>query len=661
MPRLYSYLNRVRLRGKTAILIGLMALGYLFVALIVGRHITVLEEALVEKRRLNQISFFINHLSFDTFDMHLLMSKTIETPLDAYNDQDQLEKLFERKHADIHKTLTDLQKLTTGENALAIDTVREMAQILAGIETSLRRLRELNGSTLRLVREIGPSEDRGVQGSLRGHIHGLEAWLSGRDDARGMVNLLQLRRREKDFLMRSHAESVRLYELAIQGMGEYLEALQGVDSAEHDRIRATFTAYRREAGQLRDLVPLFNADRSELLVVNNDILANTTLLTRTNQQLTLFKIDSLERTLRRTAISLFLSLTVTLLLLGWITFLFFQSLLIPIRLLSNYANRISSGQYGVRISLYGKDEIGELAACLQKMKESMLDQQRVLEHQVQRRTEHLEITNAVLQETIQQLNETHRELLHSEKMASLGRLVAGFAHEINTPIGIAITTISNLPELTRYLNEMLSRDEVDEEELQATLNQLQQTADLGLSSLKRAANLVTRFKRTSADQASEEARTFNIQEVMQDILATLHSTFKKTRIAITLDCPGDITLHSRPGLIGQVMTNLLTNSHKHGFGNGTREGAITIDVRHDREGGRLHIRYRDNGAGIRPEDLNNIFEPFFTTARESGGSGLGLTICYNIIHGQLRGEITCQSTPGKGVVFDIRVPMTSQG
>ncbi|MBF0295023.1 MAG: HAMP domain-containing histidine kinase [Magnetococcales bacterium] len=643
------------------ILVGFMALGYLFVALIVGRHIAILEEALGEKKRLNQISLLINQMTFDTFDLHLLMSKIIASPLDSHNDQDQLATLFERKNADIHKTLTDLRSLTTGENVHAIDAVREMGSTLSRIETSLRRLQDLDTSALRLVREIGHTEEQGLQGSLRGRMHLLEAWLGGNDDARGMVNLLQLRRREKDFLMRGHPESLQLYQRAIQGVREYLDALQGPDAGELDRVRATFAAYQIEAERIQKLVPLFNADQLELLAVNNDILSNTTLLTRTNQQLTLFKTNSLELTLRRTSISLFLSLTITLLLLGWITFLFFQSLLTPIRLLSNYANRISSGQYGVRISLYGKDEIGELAACLQKMKESMLDQQRALEHQVRRRTEHLEITNSVLQETIQQLNETHRELLHSEKMASLGRLVAGFAHEINTPIGIAITTISNLPELTRYLNEMLSRDEVDEEELHSTLTQLRQTADLGLSSLKRAANLVTRFKRTSADQASEELRTFNIQEVMQDILATLHSTFKKSRIAITLDCPNDITLHSRPGLIGQVMTNLLTNSHKHGFADGTREGAITILVRLERDGNRLHIRYRDDGVGIRPEDLNNIFEPFFTTARESGGSGLGLTICYNIITSQLRGEISCQSKPGKGVVFDIRVPMKPEG
>ncbi|MBF0126434.1 MAG: hybrid sensor histidine kinase/response regulator [Magnetococcales bacterium] len=284
---------------------------------------------------------------------------------------------------------------------------------------------------------------------------------------------------------------------------------------------------------------------------------------------------------------------------------------------------------------------------------------RALE-QVQKKTTHLEITNTVLQNTIQQLNQTSAELVRNEKMASLGRLVAGFAHEINTPIGISITLISNIPEMTRQLSAMLSGEEVDEDELNTVLHQLNKSADLGLSSLTKAADLVRRFKRISTDQTSEEARLFNLGDLLQDIITTLHGMFGKTGIRITTHCPDVIQIHSRPGLISQVLTNFLMNSHKHAFDNGRRAGHISIEIRFEPDQRHLHIRYADDGRGIPQQNLPVIFEPFFTTARESGGSGLGLTICYNIITNQLNGSIACQSEEGAGVVFEVQLPIAPQ-
>ncbi len=206
---------------------------------------------------------------------------------------------------------------------------------------------------------------------------------------------------------------------------------------------------------------------------------------------------------------------------------------------------------------------------------------------------------------------------------------------------------------------MLSQDEIDEDELNDNLQQLNQSAILGLSNLKKAANLVTRFKRTSADQSSEEARTFNLNEVLQDTLSTLHTIFKKTNIAIELSCPTSINIHSQPGLISQILTNLLMNSHKHGFKNGTQSGTIHIDAQINPISQLLNIQYKDSGAGVLKKHLDNIFEPFFTTARDNEGSGLGLTICYNIITIQLRGEISCHSEPDQGILFNIAIPTTA--
>ena len=263
-----------------------------------------------------------------------------------------------------------------------------------------------------------------------------------------------------------------------------------------------------------------------------------------------------------------------------------------------------------------------------------------------------------LNQKIEELETTRHGLIAGEKMASLGRLVAGFAHEINTPVGIGVSTISSIPAFVDKLEKMLEQDEVDEADLNFCLAQIRDSAVLGLSNMRRAADLVTRFKRTSVDQSSESERNFNVRETLNDIIVSLHNTFKKGRIAIELDGPDNLVVSSQPGSLGQIFTNLLMNSFKHGFDNGQREG--TIHIRFAVEGSpsnHLHFWYRDNGQGIEDSHLKKLFEPFFTTARESGGSGLGTFIVYNIVTDQLKGKIDVSSVKGEGTLFDFHFPI----
>lgn len=257
-----------------------------------------------------------------------------------------------------------------------------------------------------------------------------------------------------------------------------------------------------------------------------------------------------------------------------------------------------------------------------------------------------------LNRKIEELEETRQELIAGAKMASLGRLVAGFAHEINTPIGICVSTISSIPPSVAQLEQMLAQDEIDETELNTCLAHLRKNATLGLYHMRRAADLVTRFKRTSVDQASEQKRYFDVKETVHDIVVSLHSTFSTSKIAIQLDGPDELVVFSHPGSLGQIFTNLLLNSFKHGFDNGQRDG--TIQIRFSTEGSppnHLHFWYWDNGRGIKPAHMEKIFEPFFTTARESGGSGLGMFLVYNIVTEQLKGKIDISSVIGEGTEF----------
>lgn len=249
------------------------------------------------------------------------------------------------------------------------------------------------------------------------------------------------------------------------------------------------------------------------------------------------------------------------------------------------------------------------------------------------------------------------DLIESEKMASLGRMVAGFAHEVNTPVGIAVGAASQSRELVAELNRLIDQPEVGEDELRQRLKLLDETSALSLGNLRRAAGLVQSFKRTAVDQTSEAEREFELGELIDDVLKTLHSLFKGSSIRIAVDCPQGIRVFGAAGALQQLLTNLLQNSHLHAYANGT--GAGEIRIRAQLVDGLVHLEFSDDGAGMDAATLARAFEPFFTTRRGSGGSGLGLYIAYNMTTQGLGGSIVCSSRVGEGTRFVIEFPQRS--
>jgi signal transduction histidine kinase len=247
------------------------------------------------------------------------------------------------------------------------------------------------------------------------------------------------------------------------------------------------------------------------------------------------------------------------------------------------------------------------------------------------------------------------DLVESEKMASLGRMVAGFAHEVNTPVGIAVGAASQSRELVAELGRLIDQPEVSEDDLRQRLQMLGEASTLTLDNLRRAAGMVQSFKRTSVDQTSEAEREFDLAEVIDDVLTTLRNVFKTTQISISVDCPHDIRLFGAAGALQQLLTNLLQNSHLHAYDNGS--GAGQIHIRAQAANGRVRLEFSDDGAGMDAATLEHAFEPFFTTRRGSGGSGLGLYIAYNMATQGLGGSIGCDSRPGQGTRFVIEFPV----
>jgi len=253
---------------------------------------------------------------------------------------------------------------------------------------------------------------------------------------------------------------------------------------------------------------------------------------------------------------------------------------------------------------------------------------------------------------IEELSATRGELVQSEKMASLGRMVAGFAHEINTPVGVAVGAISQHDETLARINALLSQDEVDEDLLRDELEHLRHGGALALSNLRRAATLVQSFKRTSVDQSSEQPGRFDMRELIEDVCFTLQHTLKRLPITVHIDCADHLGIYGVPGLLEQLLTNLIMNAVQHAFDNGKRAGNIHISAMLEQD--QVLMRFADDGVGMSAEQLARIFEPFYTTRRASGGSGLGLYICYNIVSVQLHGTLACDSQPNAGSTFTIR-------
>ena len=265
------------------------------------------------------------------------------------------------------------------------------------------------------------------------------------------------------------------------------------------------------------------------------------------------------------------------------------------------------------------------------------------------RTTELLVTNATLKNTITELRDTQKRLVESEKMASLGALVAGVAHEINTPIGIGLTGITHLQAEIGTLKEKYSKDNMSEEEFELFLSQSEELYSVINSSLSRTANLVRSFKQVAVDQTSENKRIFNLFDYINETLLSIKTVTQKQNMDITVKCNKEYVLNSYPGAFSQIITNLIINSISHGFTN-EKKGEILIEVVIEKNK-ILKLIYKDNGVGISKKNLSKIFDPFFTTNRQKGGTGLGLNILYNIVSSTLNGHLTCKSELNHGVEF----------
>jgi len=262
-------------------------------------------------------------------------------------------------------------------------------------------------------------------------------------------------------------------------------------------------------------------------------------------------------------------------------------------------------------------------------------------------------TNAQLNNTLRNLKTTQDQLIQSEKMASLGKLTAGVAHEINTPLGIAVTSTSSALESTRAIKQDFEENNLTKSSMRRYFQSMEEAASLNTSSLERVIELLNNFKQVAADQVVGEIRTIDVVSYVNEVMQTLSAEMKRHRVAYQYSGIEKVEITTMPGALAQVVTNLVTNSLKHGF-DGRTTGNISVDIAQHAE--HVVIKYQDDGVGMTNEVLQNIFEPFFTTKRNSGGTGLGMNIVYNIVSQKLKGNITVTSKVEQGSCFTVMLP-----
>lgn len=326
-----------------------------------------------------------------------------------------------------------------------------------------------------------------------------------------------------------------------------------------------------------------------------------------------------------------------------------KKILQPILILTEAAKEVAEkSNYALRVTHDRNDEIAYLYDAFNHLLSDTESLTTHLESRVASRTHEL-------QDSLETLKKAQLQLIESEKMAALGNLVSGVAHEVNTPLGNAITGGSIIVRETQQLLRQMEEGTLKKSFMEQKLNILNETSSLLLKSVNQAANLIRSFKRISVDQSVEDKQEFNLYEYFEEILLTFHNKLKKVPVTVTIEGDRELLIKSYPGVYAQIISNFIQNSLLHGFNDTIADAAILI--RFEIKNKNLLLTYADNGVGMDEKIKKIAFEPFTTTKRNAGGTGLGLNIVYNLITQKLLGKITLNTEVQRGVSFTLTLPL----
>ncbi len=329
------------------------------------------------------------------------------------------------------------------------------------------------------------------------------------------------------------------------------------------------------------------------------------------------------------------------------------SIRLPLHQIMAAMHAITTGDYDRRVQgTDATDEVGAMARAVEVFRENAI---------AKRKTEdELRNSKEKAESALLELNAAQQNLIDAERLAALGGLVAGVAHEVNNPIGISLTVASSFARRTEMFEaELRSDGQLRRSQLEEFVRTSRDAAQQLVANLHRAGELIQSFKQVAVDRSHAERRQFGLSEATDQIIASLRPVLKKAAIALSVDVPEGLVIDGYPGSYGQILTNLFLNAANHAFPDG-RSGTISISAR-PRGSDDVEIIFADNGAGMTPDVQRQAFDPFFTTRRNEGGTGLGLHIVYNLVTQQLGGRMMLDSRLGQGTTFRIIMPRAAKG
>ncbi|HEY3677154.1 MAG TPA: HAMP domain-containing sensor histidine kinase [Bradyrhizobium sp.] len=329
------------------------------------------------------------------------------------------------------------------------------------------------------------------------------------------------------------------------------------------------------------------------------------------------------------------------------------SIRLPLQQIMAAMHAITSGDYDRQVQgTNARDEVGAMARAVEVFRENAI---------AKRETEDaLRSSKEKAEGALLELRAARQNLIDAERLAALGGLVAGVAHEVNNPIGISLTVASSFARRSEmFESELKSNGQLRRSQLDEFVRASRDASEQLVANLHRAGDLIQSFKQVAVDRSHAERRQFDLCESTDQIIASLRPVLKKATITVTVEVPDGLVIDGYPGSYGQILTNLFLNAATHAFAGG-RSGTISIAAK-PRGPEDVEIIFADDGAGMTPEVQRQAFDPFFTTRRNDGGTGLGLHIVYNLVTQQLGGRMMLESRLGQGTTFRIMMPKTAKG
>ena len=432
-----------------------------------------------------------------------------------------------------------------------------------------------------------------------------------------------------------------------------------IDLAENSLQRAALTALAQRAAAfgdgLKTLAEQF-AMRTNLLktAIDDNQAAMISVINKLSAQMTLRELQaqgSFDHTLANIYQNVALVAVIFLTLIVVIGALIARSIILPLKEIMAAMHGVVSEKYDEPIQgTHARDEIGEMARAVAVFRENAIAKRKA--------EDELRAAKDRAEKALDDLREAQQSLIAAEKLAALGGLVAGVAHEVNNPIGISLTVASSFARRCEEFAKEVDAGPLRRSRLGEFLEGGRDAANQLVANLQRAGELVQSFKQVAVDRSHADRRPFDLRESTDQIVASLRPVLKKSQITLSVDVPAGIVMDSYPGSYGQVLTNLFLNSVVHAFPDG-RAGSVIVEARQVRDD--VDIFVSDDGVGMSEEIQRRAFDPFFTTRRNEGGTGLGLHIIFNLVTQQLGGRLAFESRLGWGTRFRITLPRVAPG